>query len=351
MTARQLPQDDAPLILRLFSADEQPPAAADQTLCGVYEQHLRPRLIAAGKSPRTITEYDCSLGYWRQLTCDPPVNLIDDSLLDRFAGKLWELPGRKAPTIGSYTVIRHVTNVNAVLRLLGPKSVANKRGRGLLADPPMMERPTKPQEPPADDYTTGELRQLLSVTHSMERPREADWEPKAFWDAVLLTLAYAGFRRKTLFWLDAHNLVDGYFIVRPGQIKQQRGFKQYCHPLAQAAIERMGVKPGGPLFRWPHFRDKEGSRGWFNEQFNRLCEQGGLPQLRHFGTKGFRKWHASEMAAINPLAAQLSLNHAGGGGVIGQHYVNHRLVKQTMLKLPTLVDEPTGDDARQGRLF
>lgn len=349
MTAPKLHSDHP--ILKLFNADSPSPPQTVLTLCGVYEQHFRPRLIATGKSKKTITEYDCSLGYWREITRDPPVDAIEESLLDRFAGKLWELPGRKEPTIGSYTVIRHVTNVNAVLRLLGPKSVANKRGRGLLADPPLLERPQKPQEPPGDDYATIEIKQMLAVTHLMERHREADWEPKDFWDAVLLTFGYAGFRRKTLFALDAHNLAGSYFTVRPGQIKQQRGFKQFCHPLAQAAIERMGVKPGQPLFRWPNFRDKEGARGWFNEQCNRLLELAGVPPLRRFGTKGFRKWHASEMADINPLAAQLSLNHATGGGVIGQHYVNHRLVKATILKLPELVDPPAPADDRQGRLF
>lgn len=349
------PTDHSAFPLRLFVAESagpgDPPSSSFITLYQAWQRHHRPRLEAAGRSPATIVEIDRSLRYWQELTGDPPLDAIDDDTLNRFAAALWKLPGRKTPTIGSYSVIKHVTNVNAVLRTCGPRSVANRRGRGLLADPPLLERPARPHEPPADDFTTAEVRQLIAAADAMDKPAAANWEPGLFWRAVLLTFAYAGFRRKTLFALDASNLVDGFFLVRPEQIKQQKGFKQFCHPLALAAIEALGITPGGPLFAWPQYRTKEGARGWFNEHFNRLVIAAGIPEGRRFGTKGLRKWHASEMAAINPLAAQLSLNHSTGGGVIGRHYVNHRIVRDTMLKLPKLIDEPTGDDARQGRLF
>lgn len=362
------------LALRLFHGDapSSPPLPAtrrrkcrslapEMKLSEMYEWYFRPVYLeqVCNSDFKTIELYDQSVRLWQTLVDDPPLYWIDEIVLARFVGELRKQPGRRRGSLLSpYTVRKHCRNIQAILYRAGPRSQKMRHGQGLLEEVPLIEMPKVPVKPPEGDFTVDELgRWLSSVLSTAERPVLPGVKPGAWWFALLSAAYYTGIRLEQLTLLDFSMIhVDGpdaELIVPSEACKKDVGQRLFLHPAAREAIEAIRTGGRAAIFDWPHIRSpqrntRRNAFRWLQTTRKQLQRAAGIPEARQFGFHGIRKSAATEMAAYNPMAAQIFLNHAGGT-TMGRHYVSHRLLKDAILALP----QPPVDreDSRQMRLF
>lgn len=128
--------------LKLFTGlDESAPSSPRETqrsytLRQAFELILLPVLTIKGRADSTIQGYSTTLRWWERLTDDPPISEITDETLLRFH---MTLPDE---THGPRSRNKHTINVEAILRICGPRDSRNKRGRGILDSVPFCERAT-----------------------------------------------------------------------------------------------------------------------------------------------------------------------------------------------------------------
>ena len=126
--------------------------------------------------------------------------------------------------------------------------------------------------------------------------------------------------------------VDGREMRFPRGIRKgrRRTHRVWLNDAALAAIEsiRTDRRLIFPFPNWPR------SARWFQDVWKKkLLASAGIPEHRRFGLHGLRKAAASELAKINPLAAQLALGH-GDFRTTQNHYINPGIQADALARLP-----------------
>lgn len=333
--------------LRIFGDDNspllpaRPPLSPQMTLREFYQHYFSP-LCLATRDAKTVVAYNESVEWWLMLTGDPPLNRIDEFTTTRFVTQLREQPGRKSPTLSTYTVRKHCRQLQAVFTRTGPRSSSNRQGQGVLDNPPIIEACRVDQKPPERDYTVAEIEAMIRAAGVATQPRLRDCEPYMWWQSFLQVAYYTGLRRGALLGIEFSQLSseDGDLLVPAGISKRGRGQRIWLLPEARLAIDAIRGQRR-LIFEWDgHVRS-------VHRQLMKIIKAAGLPKERRFGFHGIRSTHSTVLAEVSDLASTLSLGHSGAN-TTQRHYINHQKIIRKALELMPRLRVREG---RQKRLF
>lgn len=327
-------------VLRLFQNPEEPDGGMSPSmrLSDFYRQHFRPRLEQKIKvdqaSPRSLEEYNQSVGLWVMITGDPPLERLEWSadgmaLGDAFAEGLARRRGKGQDSSRSKvrprTVNKHLNAISAILAEAGPRSKYHKTAVGILREPPPWDRL---QETAADPipYRLEELAELLrQVTDDAVRP--AKW-----WRQLGIVAYYTGMRREALItfgpcsrgrpqtacamWLRHDD--DGCWLAVPAEAsKTGVPYLVSIPPFLVPCLETLPQR--GPWFRWPHVQS------WYST----LARRHGIKLKR------IRQACATQLTRLNPAVASMQLGHRGKT-ITARHYVGREVQAAVVATMPRL---------------
>jgi hypothetical protein len=324
--------------LKLFSADQLDAADADHvsglsallTLSEFARDFVIPIWLKSRQaSPLTVDGYECSLDYWRKLTGDPPLCLIDDAATAQFVAGLFDQPGRKSEKMSAANVHKHCRNIRTCLNLAGPKTRVYERARGMIEYPPKIDMPQLEEDDVEDNFELPELEAIVKACPHMDRPKQAltTIPPPHFWLSLVAVIYNTGERKGAIFKVKQpapdDELLHFPAVTRKGK---RKGRKVPLNQYAREAIEAIRTERE-LLFPWPHCPRHFYTLWW------RLLTYAGIPEERHFGLHGLRKATATEISAYSPMGAQLVMGHSDGT-LLQKHYVNRRIERDALARLP-----------------
>lgn len=343
--------------LRLFTEGKSSDGLSrSMRLSEFFERAFVPWLRGKLSSPDTITLYRESVAHWVRITSDPPLCSIDDDTCAGYVEGLARLPGRRAEFLASHTIARHCNQIQWILDRTGPRIAGDRkrrRNKNLLEEVPLIEKPALDVSPPDGDFTFDETLRILAAFSARPprapRRRDTGVDPATWWRALVGLLYYSGLRIGTAMRLE-WKMLEGDYLMLPARImKRRKGKKQFLHPEAREGIEPLR-RGQALIFAYPNWIEKKGARRSMQRVFELRLIRANFPEHRQFGFHGFRKAHATELARMNPLAAQLSLGHSSSR-TTSESYINHRVAEDSIQKLPSLRAAEKQRDTRQKRLF
>jgi len=307
------------------------------TLGEYYRASFRPAKVARGSAKRNLDQYDQSINLWCRLTGDPPLEAIDDAVVDQFSAHLWTLPGRaKGSNISANTIRKHDTHLQAVLDRTGPPGSdrRTRRAHGLLAIVPYLEKPKAVLRQTHDVYTVEEISRLLECAGAPIAPRYLAAElRKTWWQSLILATYNTGLRIGSVMalrWANVLTEADGLTWLRVG-VKGGDQPLIYCNTAGRQAIEQ--VRPIGQrlglerVFHFPH------DHTWLQAQRRLILDATGFAAHRRLGFHALRKAMVTETSRNDPLAAQLQAGHKDQR-TTNTHYIHPARVVAGLDRLP-----------------
>lgn len=368
--------DDSPLVLRVFRPDESAPELERASQDGNADRPvLSPRMtlgefsgayyvphVLAGKdrSPRTLDEIATSLKYWAELTSDPPLALIDDAWVELFKTRLAAPIVRRVGTLrkrivlAPQTVRKHCAQLAPILRATGPKRPWNKRGAGVLDDPPEIELPAAGDPRPVDAPNLDALDAIYRACDAADVPRLSWIDAPTWWRALLVCCYETALRIGSLIYVDRSWIRGDHrglslYVPRSRYKGRRRGKVFPVNDVAAAwfdvliaAQRRAGVLDGTPhgdrLFRWPHDPHAGGDPREHNDDFSylqatrrKIFARAGVSIAGGF--HALRRSHATHRAVVDLSAAQRALGHERGR-TTAQHYIGEVVGRAIVDGLP-----------------
>ncbi len=292
------------------------------SLVAFYRAYVKQVCLLRARS-RNVAQYEESLGLWESLTGDPPLPQIDEFVCAEFVRGVALRPGRDAASLSDNTVRKHCIPVQYCLDRAGPYSRrSNPFGKGLLADPPLLPKPSIVTNDVTDNFLVAEISQWLAVCHQASTPQVKGVSPKDWWQSLILFDYNVGLRLETLLaarydWLIEED--DGHWLQVPADaIKgKKRGRKFFVNAHALAAIESIRTDRE-LIFPWQH------SANYLQAKRRELLAKTEIRKHRRFGFHGLRKALATELGKISEIASKMAMGHAGGDVTIGCY--QHRVI-------------------------
>jgi integrase len=345
--------------LKLFRPT--PHAGDALTLVGFFLEYVWPALQVAGegRQPRTRDDYLHTLGHWERITGNPPLSAMEGAEGKRIL--IGFLHALKEEGLAQNTRHKHWSNVQRLFDWTGPPSRQNRRGFGLVVNPPYVDGPGRLKRPPRAGFRLDELWRWLAVLAAHARPMpDLVFDPATWWRAVILVGYNTGLRPETLFGARWEHLAVAAEVDCPrcGE-RRRRGMHRFSPPRAvvkgrqtrifwlnHAALEAIaplrppGPQPRGLIFGWDWTR-RYTTLGKRRRELQRIA---GIRQLPLYA---LRRAFSTECGKINPLAMRMQMGHsAGEWRMAAEHYVwQEDLVADALERLP----QP--QEARQQRLF
>lgn len=367
----QRPGDEspAPLPFRLLHPEDElldeetPPCGDDLSpgqvspnirLAQFFHRWYRPIVIdGQGLSHGTLILYVQLLKWWKRLTTDPPLRMIDLFTVTTFAARLRKATYRRGPLGGERPLSPHrvasiLRNLRSLLGRIGPQRDPSKPTAKLIDDPPAV--PVDDVEcDPKPCFSLETARAIVAAAGRMEVPRLEGIEPWQWWRGTLGGYYVTSLRRGSLLeceWTMLHKdaicrwlLVPGRLVCKTGKSKKIALPDWYWRSIA------WWPQRGAKIFCWPYHIDH------LNDCHYQLQSLAGIPEAEQMPIQAWRRTHGQAMGneglAIAQKLAQLALDH-GDSGTTRKHYVDFE--NQVRLRLPPLWDDAPIDD-RQKRLF
>ncbi len=292
-----------------------------------------------GDSSRTLKDYLTTLQRWRQLTGDPPIRKITERTLSKFLRLLAGLTESNGyPSMRNNTVRKHGVIIDRLIRYTGPRTRDNPTGADLLEKPPWIPLPRLEGVAPKRPLRLEEIGAWLHVLpeEAQPLPKMCGADPVAWWRALILLAYNTGWRPQTLFdfrwdWLDGQRVT-----VPVAGIKGRRGRIFWLNQSAMAAIEPLREYEGGLVLNWWNHKSGNTALRRHRERMQRVA---GIPAMPLYA---LRRSFATQLAAINPLAAQIAMGHEGlGMAMMINHYLEpEAILAEALYRLPQPVEKP-----------
>ncbi len=144
------------------------------TLGQFFEKWFLPKVLEPkGVTDSTIGGYIDTLNWWSELTNDPPLSAIDESVISQFQTRLRKegfIRGRFAKNrpLSPFTRHKHLRNLRAMLTRIGPAFTPGKRAAAIVGSVPYFEiRETMPAMRPRSPFTIDQARQIYAAAGGM----------------------------------------------------------------------------------------------------------------------------------------------------------------------------------------
>ena len=295
-----------------------------QTLSEFHECHFLPLWIQGRQlDVKTEASYRQSISWWSRLTSDPPMDQITDHTVASFIASLCKQPGRSSTMMMS-SVAKHCCNVDTVLQMAGPRSRNNRRGQGLIGEPPFFDAPRVDQEPPSGDWTIEELRAMYFLAADVMTVPAIDGVDPVDWWRTLICLAYYTGLRVTALMSVEYSMVDNDWINVPARLsKRRKGKRQYLHPEAIEHIDGIHSERA-IILAWPRWATTKRTAYL---RFRQLQSAAEISKSRQWAFQSFRKTHLTMLAGLSLeheqglAVAQQSAGHSNRAVTTG-HYIS-----------------------------
>lgn len=307
--------------LRLFipdSATEDDALSPQTTLSQLFYRWFKPICLEGeNASPSTVQEYITSIGYWSDLTGDPPLQAIDEFTIAEFKKSLPKTTWKRGPLgtlrpLAEHTVAKHLKNIRAVLRRAGPTTDPDKPGKRLLPQVPHI-RVSKPRCLPKRPFPLEVARRIsAAASHSLPgTDKMPTAQARRWWLALVHVLYFTGIRIGTalkLEWRMVQQRSDGEWLVIPGSIidKTHKPLEKYLHHEAFVAISAIR-SDASLVLSWPH------CRRYLATIHENLQSLAGVPDADQLSPQAWRRTHGTEMARVGAKVgiriAQAALDH------------------------------------------
>ncbi len=307
--------------LRLFvpaEGDNDDGALSPQiTLSQLFWRWFKPICLEGeNDADSTIKEYVTSIGYWIDLTGDPPLLQIDEFTVAGFKKALHQVLWKRGPLgtprpLAEHTIAKHLKQIRAVLRRAGPTTHPDRPGKLLVAQVPHI-RVSKPRCLPKKPFPLEVARRITLASQKLPATdKMIAGDARRWWIALLQVLYFTGVRIGTalkLEWPMVSTRADGHWLVIPGAIIDKTGkpLEKYLHDDAFAAIEQLRTEASRVLL-WPH------CRRYLSTIHDDLQALAGIPDADRLSPQAWRRTHGTEMARVGAKfgirIAQAALDH------------------------------------------
>lgn len=355
--------DGSPAFVRLFTPPVDDPSepftprvSPEMTLREFFELWYLPVVLAGerGASAGTATVYRDALAWWKTLTGDPPLRLIDGFTVAKFQAGLREATFtrgfRGSPRkLGDKTQHKHLRQIRALLAQTGSSGAR-------LIDPPRIKTPkiTFERKP---TISLLHCRRLFEAAGEMLQPFGLPITPAQWWQGFLGALFVTGARVGTVWGLEWEMLAargDAWVLTIPARLVPKTKkpavlyvpawWAQLVHPWREHAVCRMMFQiTTGRILRT------------IQKDWRVLQTLAGIPEPEQVSLQAWRRTHAREMAAlglgVGMEVAQRALQHSDAE-TTRDHYYD--LADQLRPQLPNLLPAADGkppSDGRQLMLF
>jgi len=321
------------MLLDFTFTDTVPQPQPTWTLNRFFEEFVWPVLLEpARRSENTRKEYRMSLKRWQQATGDPPINTITAATSAQFLRYLFACRKRDDRELSVTTVRKLIRQTQFLLDRTGPAGPGNREGQNLVATPAWIKPPSAHRGGPRHAFTLEEIARLLIAARSARPTKVIPEEiPAPTWWRALILLGYNTGMRPGSLMAARHEHVDGrWLVIPPEAIKCHNGQRLWLNDAALEAIASTGCKKG-LILPWLAIAPATLPKHW-----KWLQEAAGLAKSADSGMYALRRAFATQCAGIDPLAAQIMLNHRGlGMAMMLNHYVNPEvLLSKALSKLP-----------------
>jgi len=298
-----------------------------------FEEFVWPVLLEpARRSENTRKEYRIALKHWRSATGDPPLNSINAVTTAQFLRYLTARRQRNDRPLSVETIRKAARQIQFLLDRSGPSSPGNREGQDVVAKVAWIKPPKAHRAGPRHAFTLEEISALLVAARCTRPTRVIPEEiPTPVWWRALILLGYNTGMRPASLLAARHEHIDGRWLaIPPEEIKCHNGQRLWLNDAALEAIASTGCTKG-LILPWLAIGPTT-----LPNQWRWIQDAAGLPKNSDSGMYGLRRAFATQCAGIDPLAAQIMLNHRGlGFAMMLNHYVNPEvLLSKALSKLP-----------------
>lgn len=326
--------------IRLFDAGRENTAGLREYLEGVYLPWVE---LERGRPAdwKTAECYESTATWWESIVGNVPVERITQHHIDGFMrGLRASVSCRTRRRLAAMTVRKHAANLRAVLRQATAAGVLPPGTVGV-------KLPRRERQLPFGHISRADVGQMIAAARGMRAPRPLETGVTAgeWWRGLLGWLYFTGSRIEETLLLEWAWL-NGDEALIPGAVGGRRIRKHavphvvYLHPELLEWLEPLRDARQGPwVFAYrdcakPHPPAMRGAIRGLTRLHERLRGLAGVRKIAGSGWHAYRKTHLTELAAINPLAAQLSSSH-GGGNLMCEFYLDvPRLMRAAIAQLP-----------------
>ena len=289
--------------------------------------------------PRNLKQYQESVSLWVRYTGDPPLREIDHETCLLFQASLKGREWRGRP-IASNTILKHLTAIQCVLDMAGPKSRVKGHRHGIdkyglfgfdadgdRREPPFFQKPAL-FVPTPKPFTLEEIELWLEACETVTTPLIPSIAARDFWRALIVWSYNVGTRIGTTLELKWNMLNGDWIEVPPEIMKGDREGKFWVNRFAREAIDHIRTSDAR-IFPWPF------SYANYRKRCAALIQRSQIaPDRRHGGTHRLRAALLSWLMARNPGVAKLQAGHTSSREIILRHYADPSIVKDLLEELP-----------------
>lgn len=297
-----------------------------------------------GLDAKTESSYRESLGWWRKLTSNPPVNEITQKMVADFMTTLAAQPGKKkGTTFFASSLQKHARQLDTVLKTCGPASRHNRRGQGLVErEPPFFDSPKVPKHAPAKDWDLSEIHAQYRACASMELPKVEGVSSPDWWRCLFVVAYFTGLRIGSLVQIQFSHIHKQVLTVPPEIAKGDKGSRHWLPTIAMEHIERIRTDRAEIL----HVPRYSSARRTLYDHLEQLQEFAGIEKHRRWRFHSLRKTHATILANLSSShqedlrIAQRSCNHSSLAITLGSYAsgsMEERRVFEAVERMPSPV--------------
>lgn len=288
-------------------------ASTQFTLRCAYETYLMPDHL----KPRTIESYYSLIAHWEKakLTtpgCDPteriPAGNPDMRKIDNVS--LLEFRRYLAAKLAPNSVRKYLKHLFVILNRIGPKSLRNPEGLGLISDVPYVRPPAEVRRKPRT-ATAEEISAIYQVADLATWP-ECEVPPPLWWRSLLVALYNVGLRR-----LDYLSARQDEFDLRLGVVsfdaeKTGKESTLPLHPVVISHLLEIWQPERALVWPWRHGQTEpdpiDKKKTSLYGQWHRLRKAAGVE--RKITPHDIRRTCGSDLFSISPAAASECLQHS-----------------------------------------
>lgn len=270
---------------------------AKLTLKQAFEKYKRPDLADASRL--TLINYRNSIRRWEELSGNPPIGKIDNTLLAQLREQ--QIEAGVSPS----TINTRWRCWKAILRRCGPPETGNPFGAGVLERVPAM-RPVRQTHKLPRRLSMEDIAKVYIACRHAGWPRSGV-HPGDWWRALIVLALTTGLRKGDLWGLtwSAFDLDAGTVDFTAQKTGKSDRFP--LHPCAVAHLRRLDQHaPDAKVFRGLYCSG-DNRTGSFYKRWHLIQE---IAKVERFGLHDLRRTGASEVERVRPGIAPTFLQHA-----------------------------------------
>lgn len=284
---------------------------------------------------RTAEDYLRSISHWETLMGPVDCSALTNDHLRRFQQLLLTTPLKKTgkpPAVG--TVRKVMREVRAILSTIGPPSVGNPYGLGIVPYTPIC-RPLEPQRTPVvtiSDQECAAIDRCCATVPTWPPKHKTGVEPTVWWSCLFPFLLFVGSRRNEFLQIETRHVDLKRGTVQINPLKRGSFCSKVLHPQVVDRWRQMLPNENKYWFGiHTHSKEMYSEWHWIQREAGVYVRRpDGSYRKPYYGFHEVRKTCGTMLYEISPGAAQQQLGHSSPV-VTQQSYANLNTITQNVV--------------------